>query len=232
MKLGIMQPYFLPYIGYFQLISAVDTFIVYDNIKYVKKGWINRNRMLVNGSDKTFTIPLKRVSDSFHIVQRELSGTFDRRKLLNKFKESYSHAPYYHQCFPTLEQVILNKDTNLFAYLSYSIECMCELLGINAKIIVSSEIDIDHCLKGKNKVLALCKAVKADTYINTIGGIDLYNKEEFAEQQIDLSFINTLPIVYSQFSKIFTPNLSIADALMFNTLDRIGSDYLKKFELL
>ena len=57
--LGIMQPYFLPYIGYWQLLSAVDQFVVYDNIKYTKKGWINRNRFLRDGTDAVFTIPLK-----------------------------------------------------------------------------------------------------------------------------------------------------------------------------
>ena len=232
MKLGIMQPYFLPYIGYFQLIAAVDVFVVYDNIKYTKRGWINRNKMLVKGSDKIFSIPLKKDSDSLDIVQRELAENFDRRKLLNQFKESYKHAPNYEQVFPTLEQIIINEDTNLFAYLNYSISRICELLGIDTEIVVSSGLNIDHSLKGKNKVLALCKALKAETYINTIGGIDLYDKEQFAKERIDLNFINTLPLEYSQSSEKFTPCLSIVDVLMFNTLDRIGTDYLKRFELL
>ncbi len=227
-----MQPYFLPYIGYFQLIAAVDIFVVYDNIKYTKRGWINRNKMLVKGSDKIFSIPLKKDSDSLDIVQRELAENFDRRKLLNQFKESYKHAPNYEQVFPTLEQIIINEDTNLFAYLNYSISRICELLGIDTEIVVSSGLNIDHSLKGKNKVLALCKALKAETYINTIGGIDLYDKEQFAKERIDLRFINTLPLEYSQSSDKFTPCLSIVDVLMFNTLDQIETDYLKRFELL
>ena len=227
-----MQPYFLPYIGYFQLIAAVDVFVVYDNIKYTKRGWINRNKMLVKGSDKIFSIPLKKDSDSLDIVQRELAENFDRRKLLNQFKESYKHSPNYEQVFPTLEQIIINEDTNLFAYLNYSISRICELLGIDTEIVVSSGLNIDHSLKGKNKVLALCKALKAETYINTIGGIDLYDKEQFAKERIDLNFINTLPLEYSQSSEKFTPCLSIVDVLMFNTLDQIETDYLKRFELL
>ena len=85
MKLALMQPYFLPYVGYWQLLAAVDEFIVYDNIKYTKKGWINRNRMLRNGEDVMFSLPLQGASDSLDIVERELSDSFDREKLLSQF---------------------------------------------------------------------------------------------------------------------------------------------------
>ena len=86
MKVAIMQPYFLPYIGYFQLIAAVDVFIVYDNIKYTKKGWINRNRILLNGKDVMFSLPLKSDSDYLNIRDRELSADLSRGKLLNQFR--------------------------------------------------------------------------------------------------------------------------------------------------
>ena len=130
MKLAIMQPYFLPYIGYFQLIAAVDLFIVYDNIKYTKKGWINRNRMLQNGKDAMFSLPLKGASDSLDICERELAATFNRDKMLNQFAGVYRRAPFFDETFQLVEQIIRCQDTNLFGFLHHSIGRTCEHLGL------------------------------------------------------------------------------------------------------
>ncbi len=78
MKLAIMQPYFFPYIGYFQLINTVDEFVVYDNIEFTKKGWINRNRILVNGKDEYITLPIKKDSDFLHVKDRFLAETWSK----------------------------------------------------------------------------------------------------------------------------------------------------------
>ena len=143
MKLGIMQPYFMPYLGYFQLIVAVDVFIVYDNIKYTKKGWINRNRMLVNGADAIFSLPLKKDSDMLDIVQRELSSEFNREKLLGQFKGAYIKAPYFNEIYPLLQSIIRFKDSNLFKYIEHSLNEICRHLGIETKIIISSNLPIN-----------------------------------------------------------------------------------------
>ena len=229
MKLGIMQPYFFPYIGYFQLISAVDLFIIYDNIKYTKKGWINRNRMLLNGADTPFSLPLKKNSDSLDVVQRELTSDFDRGKLLNQFKGAYARAPHFAKTFPLLEGIVRCEERNLFSYIHHSIAEMCAHLGIKTEIRISSEIAIDHGLKSQDKVLALCRALGAQTYINPVGGMELYSKGDFAAHGIDLEFIKTTPFEYSQFGAPFVPWLSIVDVLMFNPLeaihDHIGTQY-------
>ena len=136
MKVGIMQPYFLPYIGYFQLIASVDQFIVYDNIKYTKKGWINRNRMLQNGIDVMFSLPLKKDSDSLEVVQRELAADFNRDKLLNQFKGAYRKAPYFGETMHLIERIIRFEDNNLFSYLHHSIIQICKHLGITTDIRV------------------------------------------------------------------------------------------------
>ena len=221
MKLAIMQPYFLPYIGYFQLIASVDQFIVYDNIKYTKKGWINRNRMLLNGTDAIFSLPLKRGSDSLEVVERELAADYDRSKLLNRFKGAYNRAPHFEVTYPVLEQIVRHEDVNLFRYIHNSIVRLSEHLDIETKIQISSEIAIDHELKGQDKVLALCKVAGADTYINTIGGLELYSREVFDATGVELNFIKSTPIQYSQFQNIFLPNLSIIDVLMFNPLQQV-----------
>ena len=227
-----MQPYFFPYIGYFQLIKSVDVFIVYDNIKYTKKGWINRNRMLHNGKDVLFSLPLKSDSDYLDVRERELSANFNRNKLLNQFKGAYLRAPYIAQTFPLIEQIVRHEETNLFRFLHYSIAKTCEHLGIKTKIRVSSDIAIDHNLKNQNKVIALCKAVGANTYVNAIGGMELYSKEIFLEQRIDLKFIRSKPFEYAQFGDAFVPWLSIIDVMMFNSIDTIRACIATNYELI
>lgn len=232
MKLAIMQPYFLPYIGYFQLIAAVDTFVVYDNIKYTKKGWVNRNRMLLNGADAVFSLPLKKDSDMLEVVQRELSADFDRDKLLNQFKGAYGRAPYFAQTFPMLERIVRCEERNLFRYIHHSIVELCTHLGIATEIRISSKIAIDHELKAQDKVLALCRALGADTYINATGGQALYERADFSAQGVTLKFIKSKPFEYIQFGAPFVPWLSVADVLMFNPLDVVRECIASNYELI
>lgn len=227
-----MQPYFLPYIGYFQLMAAVDLFIVYDNIKYTKKGWINRNRMLLNGSDAMFSLPLKKDSDTLDVVQRELAADFDCTKLLNQFKGAYGRAPYFVQTLPLLERIVRFDDVNLFRYIHHSLTRMCEHLDIKTEIRISSEIAIDHDLKSQDKVLALCQAVGADSYINAIGGMELYVKDDLRAHGIELNFIKSKPFEYPQFGVPFVPWLSIVDVLMFNPLDSVRKCVNTNYELI
>ena len=232
MRAAIMQPYFFPYIGYFQLISSVDLFIVYDNIKYTKKGWINRNRMLRHSKDMTFTLPLKSDSDYLDVCERELAADFNRIKLLNQFKASYSRAPYFSQTYPLIEELITHQEMNLFGFLHYNITKICAHLAIKTEIVVSSGIAIDHNLKNQDKVLALCKAVGIETYVNSINGVDLYSKEAFREKGIALQFIKSKPIEYPQFGDTFIPWLSIIDVLMFNPLDVAQACVARNYELI
>jgi len=230
MKLGIMQPYFLPYIGYWQLLNAVDKYIVYDNIEY-SKGWINRNRFLQNGKAAFFTIPLAKGSDYLDIRDRKVSQTFDKPKMLRRFTNAYCKAPNYKKVFPLLEKIINYQTDNLFVFVFKSIIEICEYLGIDhSKIIISSTIPIDHTLKSEEKVLAFTKALNASEYLNAIGGVDLYNKTRFLDQRIQLSFLETIPIQYKQFNHKFVPSLSIIDVMMFNSVERIR-EMLKEYEL-
>lgn len=232
MKVAIMQPYFLPYIGYYQLIAAVDIFVVYDNIKYTKKGWINRNRLLLNGADAMFSLPLKKDSDSLDVVQRELSAEFDREKLLNQFRGAYARAPHFAQTFPLLERIVHCGEENLFRYIHHSITEVCAYLNIKTEIRISSGIDIDHGLKAQDKVIALCRAAGADTYINAIGGTDLYDRGVFGAQGIELKFIKARPFEYAQFGAPFVPWLSIVDVLMFNPIEVVQKWTTLSYELI
>lgn len=232
MKVAIMQPYFFPYIGYFQLIKAVDLFIVYDNIKYTKKGWINRNRMLQNGKDVVFSLPLKNDVDSLDVCERELAGDFKRDKLLNQLRGAYRRAPYFEEVFPVLEGIVHYEGNNLFRFLLNSIVVTCDYLHIDTEIKISSQIAIDHKLKSQDKVLALCEDLGADTYVNAVGGMDLYVRENFAAKGIELKFIRTQPFEYPQFGNGFVPWLSIIDVMMFNSREKIGAVISGHYDLI
>ncbi len=220
-KTAIMQPYFLPYIGYWQLINSVDEFVVYDNIEYTKKGWFNRNRILEVNHDRLFTIPIKKDSDYLPVNQRYLSDDSEPEiaRILRIIQNNYKKAPYFSQTYPVIEECFLFSSKNLFDYIFNSINVICRHLGIDTKISISSEIMIDHSLKSEKKVLAICKAKDTATYINSIGGMELYNAEEFRSKGIDLKFIKSKDIEYRQFNVPFVPWLSIIDVLMFNDID-------------
>lgn len=231
MKLAIMQPYFLPYIGYWQLINAVDVFVIYDNIQYTKKGWFNRNRFLQNGKDALFSIPLKKDSDFLDVDKRVIAPEFDKVRLLNQFKHAYIKSPNFKEVFQLLSDIINNDEENLFKYIHNSVLKICDYLKINTKIVISSSIEIDHTLKSEKKVLEICKSMNAQIYINTIGGIELYDKSEFSSNGIDLKFIKSNYIEYIQFENGFVPWLSIIDVMMFNTKDVI-KQMIFNYELL
>jgi hypothetical protein len=227
-----MQPYFFPYIGYFHLINSVDIFVVYDNIKYTKRGWVNRNRILQNGKDVMFSLPLKSDSDWLDVCERELAADFNRKKLLNKIQGAYQCSPYFAQTFRLVEQIVRYEEANLFRFLHYSITKTCEYLGITTEIRVSSDITIDNDLKNQNNVLGLCEMIGANTYVNTIGGMKLYSKETFRAKGIDLKFIQSKPFEYPQFGDAFVPWLSIIDVMMFNPLDTIRTCISTNYELI
>lgn len=227
-----MQPYFLPYLGYYQLIHSVDLFVIYDNIKYTKKGWINRNRMLQNGKDVMFSLPLKNDSDFLTIRDRQLATSFNRGKLLKSIENAYRNAPFFDQTFSLITKIVGHVDENLFQFLREALTSSCGHLGVATQFQISSEIAIDHKLKGQDKVLALCSAVGATTYINAIGGTELYSRAEFQERGINLEFIRSKPYEYRQFDGAFVPSLSILDAMMFNAIPTLQTCIATNYELI
>lgn len=213
----------MPYIGYFQLINSVDTFVVYDNIEYTKKGWINRNRILVNGKDEYITLPLKNDSDFLHVNERYLAESFHKEKIkiLRKIKESYRKAPYFSEVYNLIEEILNYNDHNLFQFIFNSINKICNYLEIRTKLIISSDVNINHHLKSQDKVIAICKELKANVYINPIGGTELYSKNEFNNEGLNLKFLKSNEIQYNQFQNNFVPFLSILDLIAFISLDKL-----------
>lgn len=226
-----MQPYILPYIGYYQLIKSVDVFVVYDNIKYTKKGWINRNRFLLSGRDEIFSLPLKAASDSLDICDRYISADFDSKKIINRFVAAYKNSPQFFKTIPIIERVLNFGEKNLFAYILFSLKEVCDFLQITTPIVVSSSLDVDHSLKGQDRVLEICRHLNAETYINSIGGCDLYSHEVFFDHGVDLKFLRPKFFDYQQFGGCFVPWLSVLDVMMFNSQLKISEDLIFRYDL-
>lgn len=231
MRLAIMQPYFLPYIGYIQLINAVDTFVFYDDVNYINRGWINRNRFLMNGQDALFTVPLKDASQNKLINQVMIADDAKwRSKMLKTWEQSYKKAPYFEPVFDLLQAIVHTPTHSIAELVWVSFEHILPYLQINTRLVKSSEIYQNSALKAQERILDICKQEAANHYINPIGGIELYDKAFFEEQKIKLNFIRSTPIHYPQFKNEFVPWLSILDILMFNDLPSIHR-HLEAYEL-
>jgi hypothetical protein len=220
-KVAIMQPYFLPYIGYWQLINAVDIFVIYDNIQFTKKGWINRNRFLNNGKDELFSLSLKKDSDYLEVVDRFIADSFDKDKikLLRKIESAYRKAPFFQEGMSILSDCFSYENKNLFEFIFNSVKTVKNKLDIETKMVVSSSLDVEYALKGQDRVIAICQALNATDYINPIGGLELYDKQDFLNVGIQLYFQKVQEVVYPQFNHEFVPYLSIIDVIMFNGVD-------------
>jgi hypothetical protein len=203
MILGIMQPYFLPYLGYFQLMNAVDIFVYYDDVTFIKQGWINRNYISLDGKDYRFTLELKGASSYKMINEIEIGK--NRNKLYKTFTQAYSKAPYYKEVDWLLYHIFHSEEDNLFRYILQTHKQIFDYLGIKIECLVSSEIEKDCTLKGKTKVLDICKRLGATTYLNAIGGKELYSKGEFEQNGINLYFLHPSDDL---------PKRSIIDVLM------------------
>ena len=177
----------------------------------------------MNGRDEYITIPLKKDSDFLHVKERFLAENWDveRKKMLNRITESYRKAPFFNSAIHVIEELIMCNENNLFKFVLNSLNKVKEYIRVKTPFTVSSTISIDHTLKAEKKVLEICQARKASDYVNPIGGVELYNRDEFKKEGINLHFIKTENIQYKQFSNEFIPSLSIIDIMMFNSENEI-----------
>jgi hypothetical protein len=233
MKLGIMQPYIFPYIGYFQLINAVDKFVVYDDVNFIKQGWVNRNRILNNGQPIFFTVPLtdassfKTINQTF--ISRNIYESF-RSKFLKSLAAQYKKAPYFEMVAPMVERVLSSQYDTIGQLALASIKETCEYIGVTTTFVDTSTTYNNADLHAQDRVIDICRKENATTYINVTGGRSLYDKNAFAAQGIELYFISSAPISYPQFKHEFVPWLSIIDVMMFNPKEQVRQ-MLNQYEL-
>jgi ribosomal protein S18 acetylase RimI-like enzyme len=234
MKMGANQPYFLPYIGYWQLINAVDKFVLADILQFNKEGWIHRNRILRDGKDVLFTIPLKSDSSFVDISEKFISDQYfdkDADRLLRKIENSYHKAPHFEEAMPIIKKCFLYNEKNLFKFILNSVQLICGYIGITTEIMILSNLYMDHSLKLQDRAIEICKTLNATLYVNSIGGLELYDGKSFGLNGIELKFIKSKTSEYKQFNNEFVPSLSIIDVMMFNSKDDIKR-MLNMYELI
>ena len=223
-----MQPYLFPYIGYWQLLNAVDTFVIYDDVNFIKQGYINRNSILVGNAAQKIT--LEAVGTSSNRSINEVQVGSNTKKLLKGIDQAYKKTPEYKNVFPLIQNILENTEKNLAKFVGNSLIQIANYLECDTQILYSSDIDKDNQLKAQAKILDLCNHLSASHYINAIGGKELYDKETFKEKNIDLKFLETELIEYKQFKNEFVPYLSIIDIMMFNEKSVI-KEMLNRYEL-
>lgn len=224
MTVAIMQPYFFPYLPYFQLMHASDVFVCLDDVNFIKQGWINRN-YLFNGKDKIlFTVPLKKQSSFRKIKEIEIcySTNWDE-KLLKTIRLIYGKAPYFESVYPLCESVLKKKSVGLSELTYTSLRTVAEYLNLTCKLIPSSSTFGLNDLDGEKRVISISKSLNAVSYINSLGGYELYSKENFLTEKIQLKFLKSKLTPYRQFNEPFVAHLSIIDVLMFNNVNETRS---------
>jgi len=234
MIVGVMQPYLFPYIGYWQLLNGVDTFVMFDDVNYINRGWINRNRILIDGQPKYFNVQMRGASQNQLINEVALTNDVQAaEKQVRAIELAYKKAPYFTDCFPMIAECMRFQGENLSDFVCHSIRETAKYLGINTTLLLSSEIEKDNSLRGQDKILDICKRLGATEYWNPIGGTELYDKELFSENGMVLHFLKANgDIRYKQFKEdAFEPFLSIIDVMMFNSVDSIH-EMLNEYTLL
>ncbi|GAA0871236.1 WbqC family protein [Gangjinia marincola] len=226
MKLAIMQPYFFPYIGYFQLIKSTDKFIFLDDAAFIKKGWINKNRFIVNNNqDYFFSVPLSKPSQNKNLTEIEVSQTeFDHWKIkfFKTLQQRYNNAPYYDEVINLVRAVFKDKGNTIGSLAATSVIQTCEFLDIPHNFsFSSSKHGRNNDLKGQTRILEICKEEGAKCYVNMIGGKSLYDYPYFEKDNVQLSFLNPKFISYNQDRHEFVGGLSILDVLMYNSVEKI-----------
>lgn len=187
MKVGIMQPYFMPYIGYWQLINVVEEFVLLDDVNYITRGYINRNNILLNKKRYMFSIPVEKASQNRMIFEMNFRFSEEEKKrFLKTLKSAYGKADYWQQVFPIIEKIVLYENENLTDYIENSIREILTYLGIKKRIIRSSQIQKNNSLTGEKRIIEICKCLGADVYINPCGGKDLYDNMHFENNGIKL----------------------------------------------
>lgn len=204
----------MPYIGYWQLMTTVDKYVVFDDVNYIKRGWSNRNNILLNKEPYLFSISLNGASQNKFFNEIDLADDFS--KLRKTLYHSYNKAPYYEETVHLLDEIFEYPDKNLARFIMHSFHVVLKYIDSDTELIMSSSIEKDNQLKGKDKIIEICHALHADRYINAIGGQELYDSDEFALNGIELRFLLPNRVSYQQYKNEFVPNLSIIDVLMFN----------------
>lgn len=225
MRLAVMQPYLFPYIGYFQLMRAADLFVAYDDVAFIKQGWIARNRLNIRGEAALFSVPIQGAS-SFRLIRdtrvcpRQYPGW--RENFFKTIQANYARAPYRDSVLPLLEAVFGPGPEGIADLALASLLAVRDMLGLACRVERSSALYDNSRLGGQERILDICRLSGATVYINAPGGAALYDRETFRRNGVELFFLESATVVYDQHLGLpFVPNLSIIDVLMHNPVERV-----------
>lgn len=236
MKLAIMQPYFLPYLGYFSLIKHTDEFILFDTVQFIRHGWIERNRILKPSNGWQYImVPLKKHSRETIIKDIEINNDQQwKEKILAQLQHYKKQAPYFSNVIDILNEIFSKEYATIVDLNLASLKTVCYYLGINTPIQVFSlmNIDIEPANAPDEWALNICKALgNVDEYWNPPGGQSFFNKKKYENADINLKFHSAILTDYDQKRNVFEPGLSIIDVMMFNSVDEINK-MLDNYELI
>ena len=236
MKLAIMQPYFLPYLGYFSLIKHTDEFILFDTVQFIRHGWIERNRILKPSNGWQYImVPLKKHSRETIIKDIEINNDQQwKEKILAQLQHYKKQAPYFSNVIDILNEIFSKEYATIVDLNLASLKTVCNYLGINTPIQVFSlmNIDIEPANAPDEWALNICKALgNVDEYWNPPGGQSFFDRKKYENAGINLKFHSAILTDYDQKRNVFEPGLSIIDVMMFNSVDEINK-MLDNYELI
>ena len=226
MKLGIMQPYFFPYLGHFDLINLVDEWIVFDTPQYMRHHWVNRNRVLhPNAGWQYITVPLRKHPQDTPINQVQIAMENDwRNRILRQLEHYRREAPYYKQVAGFLEECFSEASPNLSETNILTLRKTCQRLGISTPFHVFSQMDLalTEDVEGPGDwALNISRVVGASEYVNPPGGAALFNESKFTADNIKLTIQAFMNMIYPCGPYQFEPGLSVLDVMMWNSPEQI-----------
>lgn len=186
---AVMQPYFMPYAGYYRLFSAADVFVIFDCVQFPRRGWVHRNRFPTSdGQLEWLTLPILRCPRETRIG--DLAFAADAEPRLADILPRFPLLEGARRRGSRLLELVLNLGSGRIAdYLSAQLAEVASILGISRALVRSSDLDIDPALHGQARVIAIARSLGATRYVNSPGGRALYDAQAFAEQGIELTFL-------------------------------------------
>ena len=223
-----MQPYFFPYIGYFQLIEVSDIFVIHDDVQYVKQGWVNRNRILRDDKVQWISFPVLKSSHDNPINERFYKADPEtRNQLLRRIEAAYREASQFGDIYSLIANIMRFPNRNVATFNTNLIAKISTCIGINTTLIASSKLPKDERLSGQDRVIDICRYLGATSYINPIGGRKLYQAERFSREGMALAFLEPAVLMKTGLN----PPLSIIDHLMHRSGESL-SDALDEYRLI
>ncbi len=187
-RIAVMQPYFLPYAGYFRLMCDVDAFVLLEDVQFPRRGWVHRNRLRTFAGELAWlTLPLEKTAVNTQIRDLRFRGTAikEMRKTLRRFPATCAQAPGTEGLVDTLCRPS-GSPTDFIVRL---FELACDVLDLRAPIIRSSDLGLAPDIEKTGRLVALCRHFGADTYVNAPGGRSLYDEATFRRYGINLQFL-------------------------------------------